>query len=140
MEAGSEGGRVGDVRGGGWEASVRFNEETEKWEADLTSPGQDSESYSREFDDQEDAAEYVSNELEKNNYESIDANVLLLSRDGLDSLVSEYGDNPEELNVALASAIGWLMNTNRAQADEIAKVLDEVAERLGETSAASPKA
>jgi hypothetical protein len=140
MEAGPEGGRVGDVRGGGWEASVRFNEETEKWEANLTSPGQDSESYSREFDDQDDAAEYVSNELEKNNYESIDVNVLLLSRDGLDSLVNEYGDNPEELNVALASAIGWLMNTNRAQADEIAKVLDEVAERLGETSAASPKA
>ena len=140
METSPEGGRVGDVRGGGWEASVRFNEETKKWEANLTSPGQDSESYSQEFDDQEDAAEYVSNELERNNYESVDVNVLLLSRDGLDSLVSEYGDNPEELNVALASAIGWLMDTNRGQADEIAKVLDEVAERLGETSAASPKA
>lgn len=140
MAVGPEGGSVGDVRGGGWEASVRFNEETEKWEADLTSPGQDSESYSQEFDDQEDAAEYATNELEKNNYESVDVNVLLLSRDGLDSLVSEYGDNPEELNVALASVIGWLTNTNRGQADNIAAILDEVAERLGEASAASPKA
>ena len=140
MEAGPEGGSVGDVRGGGWEASVRFNKETEKWEATITSPGQDSESYSQEFDGQEDAAEYASNELYRNNRESIDVNAMLLAGGGLESLVSEYGDNPKELSVALAAAMGWLTNTNRAQADEIAKVLDEVAERLEEASAASPKA
>jgi hypothetical protein len=140
MENDPDGGSVGDVRGGGWEASVRFNEETGKWEANITSPGQVSESYGQEFDDQGDAADYASAELYKNNREALDTATNVLSDGGMDSLISEYGDNPAELANVLEGIIEWLQGTKRGQAEEVARALSEVVDRLRETSTPNPKA
>lgn len=135
-----DGGMVGDNRGGGWEASVRFNEETGKWEANMSSPGQASESYSQEFDDQDEAADWAANELGDNNNMARNRDTGILAEDGLDGLIAEYGDDPVELAGVLEGIIGWLQSTNRGQAEKIARTLDDYVGRLREQIAKNPKA
>jgi hypothetical protein len=135
-----DGGSVGDVRGGGWEASVRFNEETQKWEADMTSPGFASENYSESFDDQDEAADWVANELDRQNTSTRNRDTNILAEDGLAGLIEEYGDDPAELAGVLEGVIGWLRGTNRGQAQKIASTLDDYVTRLREQLAKNPKA
>ncbi len=135
-----DGGSVGDNRGGGWEGRVSQNEETGKWEADMSSPGQASESYSEEFDDQDDAADWIANELDRQNTAARNYDTSILAEDGLDGLIKEYGDDPEKLAEVLEGIIGWLKWTNRGQAENIARSLDDYLDRLRAQLAKNPKA
>jgi hypothetical protein len=140
MRNNSDGGRVGDVRGGGWEASVSFNEETDKWEASMTSPEFDTDNYSEEFDSQDDAADWADAQLDEWNSRTADENTKTLSEGGIEALIAKYGDDPEELAGILEGIIGWLQFTNRGQAENIARTLDDYVDRLREASAKNPKA
>jgi hypothetical protein len=135
-----DGGSVGDVRGGGWEASLFQDEETGKWKVDMTSPGQASESYSQEFDDQDEAADWAASELDSNNSMERDRDTSILAEDGLDGLIAEYGDNPKDLAAALEGIIVWLQGTNRGMGEKIARTLDDYLDRLREQIAKNPKA
>ena len=140
MRNSSEGGRVGDVRGGGWEASVSFNEETNKWEASMASPEFDTDNYSEEFDSQDDAADWVDAQLAEWNSRTADENTKILSEGGIEALIAKYGNDPEELAGILDGIVDWLQFTNRGQAENIARTLDDYVDRLREASAKNPKA
>jgi predicted RNA-binding protein Jag len=135
-----DGGSVGDLRGGGWEASVRFNEETNKWEASMASPEFDTDNYSEEFDSQDDAADWVDAQLAEWNFRTADENTKILSEGGLEALIAKYGNDPEELAGILDGIVDWLQYTNRGQAENIARTLDDYVDRLREASAKNPKA
>jgi hypothetical protein len=137
---GGDGGAIGDVRGGGWEASIRFNKETKKWEANMTTPGDDTESYSREFDDQDDAADFVEAQLGELNRDAADYKTRLLSEDGLEALIENYGDDPEKLADILDGISSWLTGTGRRMVENTYREIDKYTARLREIIANNPKA
>jgi hypothetical protein len=139
-----DGGIVGDVRGGGWEGSVRFNEETDKWEARMTSPGQDSENYGEDFDSLSDAANWVGASMADENKYLPPLEARLLndgSQESLEDLIKEYGDDPAVLVEKIRSAAAWFRTTRRNQGDQIANKLEDYADRVEQLNGGtSPKA
>jgi hypothetical protein len=135
-----DGGMVGDNRGGGWEAYVRFNEETEKWDAIMTSPGRGDEEYMEEFEEQSDAADWIDIELENQNNAAMDTATKVLSEKGIEGLATEFGGGEPFYVTAdrIDSIADWLMSTGRGQAETIARQLGEYAERLRDLSADLP--
>lgn len=135
-----DGGSVGDVRGGGWESALLFNEETEKWDAQMTSPGQVDESYAEEFDDQDEAASWIDDQLSTQNAMAADRDTKILSEDGLEGLVKEYGDDPEKLADIIDGISSWLSGTGRGVVKFSAQKLFEYSDRLRKLAAKNPKA
>lgn len=135
-----DGGMVGDVRGGGWEAALLFNEETGKWDAQIESPGKIDESYAEEFDDQDEAADWIDDQLSTQNNMAADRDTKILAEEGLDGLIKEYGDDPEKLANIMEGISSWLSGTNRGAADGPSRKVGEYAERLRKILADNPKA
>lgn len=137
----SEGGSIGDVRGGGWEGSVRQNEDG-TWLGSVGSPARDSDSYSETFETSEDAASWVAGSLEQENKYLPDFDVRLFgdgSRADLDSLIEEYGNDPEVLANKLAGVVNWFRGTNRGMGENIARDVSEYLDRLNEIIASQKK-
>lgn len=137
----SDGGSIGDVRGGGWEGSVRQNEDG-SWLGSVGSPGRDSDSYSETFETSEDAASWVAGSLEQENKYLPDFDVRLFSdgsRADLDSLIEEYGNDPEVLANKLAGVVNWFRGTNRGMGENIAGDLSDYLDRLNEIIASQKK-
>jgi hypothetical protein len=135
-----DGGMVGDVRGGGWEAALLFNEETGKWDAQMESPGRIDESYAEEFEDQDEAADWIDDQLANQNLIAKDRDTMLLAEGDLERLIEEYGDDPEKLADAMDRISSWLRGTNRGMAEDPARRFGEYADRLREILAKNPKA
>jgi hypothetical protein len=135
-----DGGMIGDNRGGGWESALFFNEETGKWDAQMTSPGRVDESYAEEFDDQEEAADWIDDQLETQNRRAEDYDTKILAEKGLEGLIEEYGDDPEKLAGIMENISSWLRGTNRGIAEDPARRFGEYAERLRKILADNPKA
>lgn len=134
---------LGDVRGGGWEGGVRQDEETGKWVGYVDSPESDSDSYSKEFDDREDAAAWAAANLAKENESLGDVYARLLNDDSegdMAGLIDVVGNNPEDILRAIESAVSWLRSTNRGIGENAARKLDAYADRLRALIEKNPKA
>lgn len=134
---------LGDVRGGGWEGGVRQDEETGKWVGYVDSPESDSDSYSKEFDDREDAAAWAAANLSKENESLGDVYARLLNDDSegdMAGLIDVVGNNPEDILRAIESAVSWLRSTNRGIGENAARKLDAYADRLRALIEKNPKA
>jgi predicted RNA-binding protein Jag len=119
---------VGDNRGGGWEARVALDEdsEDETWVASLTSPeGQPDQQ--RSFDNQEDAARWAAENLEANNKELLPEE---LDEFLSGQIFSTYADNPQALISKLNNIAEWFRGTRRNDGEDVARGILEYVDRL----------
>lgn len=120
---------VGDLRGGGWEGSVRENEDG-TFTATVSSPERTSDDSTETFDTRSEAADWVAANLSENNAYAPDATIRTLKEGGIEALVEKYGNDPLLLASKLDEAVNWLNSTNRGQGSSISRSLAEYADRI----------